>query len=174
MSILPPNGFKPTPNPNSNDNHGSDNISLIHPLSECTHYNQNYNPNNGGCLHRVRSVAYHPIRTIFNNPNRKTYVIDNKTNKNLIISVSHDAFKNLGKEEKFLRVGQFDTKYISVNTAGERHQFLRVHSEPNKLGDNESKVIIASKFLNPIFTHISIIEDYNCGIKLELQVSPLI
>jgi len=128
-----------------------------------THYNQA--PCNGGDLgiNKVRTWPHHPIRMIYNNPNRKSYVIENRTNSTVLLSISETP---RNETTKYFSLNAFDEQTFFVNTSKQMHQYVRIH-------DSKTHKILDIKFLNPVYSLMTILKDFDCNLKLQLQVTPL-
>jgi len=113
----------------------------------------------------VRTWNQHPIRTLFNTPHRKTYVVENRTAEPKKISVGLKPYEHEEAKEDFLIIPPFCEKTLLVNTAKQSHHFLKVHHP------SESKVLSA-KFLNPVYSLATILGHHDCGVCIQLQITP--
>lgn len=115
-------------------------------------------------INKVRVWPHHPIRTYFPNPNRKAYVIENRTDEKQLLSISDVAWirKN---DDKFFTLEPFSEETFFVNTSLEPQQFVRIH----RFEDGE---ILDSKFLNWTYSLASIFKDLQCKPRLQLQYTP--
>ena len=44
-------------------------------------------------INKVRTYPHHPIRTFFPDPNRKSYVIENRTDQDQLLSISKESWE---------------------------------------------------------------------------------
>lgn len=113
---------------------------------------------------RVRTYPHHPIRTYFNNPDRKAYVIENRTDHDFIVSIGLKPWVN-EEGQKYLTVKSFEEHTVRVNTSQEYQHFLKLH-------DPVTKKILDCKYLNTVYSLISIFGSTGCTPKLQLQITP--
>lgn len=141
-----------------------------------THYNQ-FMCKGLPPINKVRTNPHHPIRTFFPNPNRKSYVIENRTEEEQLMSIvvnssrqpsyhSEPSAWDVRENTKFFRLAPFSEETFVVNTSQEPHQYIRVH-------DKKTRGVIDSKFLFPHYSLVSIFRDLECRPRLQLQQTPL-
>lgn len=114
---------------------------------------------------RVRTYPHHPIRTFFNNPNRKSYLIENRTPYTLLLSIHRESWTN-NEKVKYFVLKPFDQERFHVNTSKEVHQYLRIH-------DPETKRVIDSKFLNPVYSLASIMGGHPLNMGRNRSTRPI-
>jgi hypothetical protein len=118
----------------------------------------------GPPINKVRTMPFHPLRVFFNNPDRKAYVVENRNHVKRLLSIHVTPWTNDGNVEYFT-LEPFSEETFYVNTGKEMHQYLRIH-------DPETYKVLDSKFLNPVYSLISIMGDVGCQPKLQLQMTP--
>lgn len=116
-------------------------------------------------LNKVRTHPHHPTQEFFPDPNRKRYVIENRTDEPQLLSISRYAW-DLEDEPKFFTLPPFQEQSFHVNTALEIHQFVRIH-------DFNNKKIIDAKYLFPFYSLMSVFRDLECRPRLQAQKTPL-
>lgn len=152
-----------------------------HSKGAYTHYNK-FNCKGMVPINKVRTNPHHPIRTYFPNPNRKSYVIENRTHEDQLMSIVVNSSKpsasynprqvsepsawETNEHTKFFILSPFSDETFVVNTSQEPHQYVRVH-------DKKTKQVIDSKFLFPQYSLISVFKDLECRPRLQVQKTPL-
>lgn len=114
----------------------------------------------GTPINRVRTFPFHPLRVFFNDPDRKPYVIENRTNIRYLLSIHVSPWTN-DKNVEYFTLEPFSEETFYVNTGKDMHQYVRIH-------DPRTFKVIDSKFLNPVYSLASIMGDA----KLQLQMTP--
>lgn len=140
-----------------------------------SNYNQYpCNTSRGGeGFNKVRTWNQHPIQTLFNTPDRKPYVVENRSDDDVTISIGLKPWENEAGEVYYV-IPRFCEKTLLVNTGKEAHHFLKVHG-----GD---KKIVDAKYLNPVYSLATIVKgpvfgggvDLNgaCQYHIQLQATP--
>lgn len=136
-----------------------------------THYLQApCNP--GPPINKVRTMPFHPLRVFYNNPDRKPYVIENRGSERRLLSIhirpwTNEPVKSGNESEcvQYFTLEPFSEETFYVNTGKEMQQFIRIH-------DPETRKVIDSKFLNPVYSLVSIMGDAFCRPRLQLQITP--
>lgn len=117
-------------------------------------------------INKVRTWPHHPLRTYFNDSDRKAYVIENRTATRQLLSIS-DHTRKVDATTKYFTLEAFSEESFYVNLPKEYQQFVRLH-------DPQSKQVIRSKYLNPVYSLMSIMGgiEGDCRPHLQLQMTP--
>lgn len=131
----------------------------------------------GESFNKVRTWSQHPIQTLFNTPDRKPYVIENRTEDDVTISVGLKPWTSEASEaggEVYYVIPRFCEKTLFVNTGKEAHHFLKIHA-------GVDKKIVDAKYLNPVYSLATIVkgpmmsggsESSSCQYHIQLQATP--
>ena len=130
----------------------------------------------GEGFNKVRTWSQHPIQTLFNTPDRKPYVVENRTEDDVTISVGLKPWTS-EEGEVYYVIPKFCEKTLFVNTGKETHHFLKVHT-----GGGADRKIADAKYLNPVYSLATIVKgpmmtDLNgesspCQYHIQLQATP--
>lgn len=120
----------------------------------------------GPPVNKVRTWPHHPLRVYYNDPDRKAYVIENRTPERQLLSISV-LTRDIDKNTRYFTLEPFSEETFYVNMPKELQQFVRLH-------DPETKVVIRSKYLNPVYSLVSIMGGIvgDCRPHLQLQATP--
>lgn len=159
-----------------------------------SNYNQYPCQQDGACntacagvsSNKVRTWNQHPIQTLFNTPDRKPYVVENRTEDDVIISIGLKPWENEVGEVYYV-IPRFCEKTLFVNTGKQAHHFLKVHSNAGSASEcstSGAKKIIDAKYLNPVYSLATIVKGpvltggvdlgtcNACQYHIQLQVTP--
>lgn len=132
----------------------------------------------GEGFNKVRTWNQHPIQTLFNTPDRKPYVVENRSEDDVTISVGLKPWTS-EEGEVYYVIPRFCEKTLFINTGKEAHHFLKIHSTASGSSD---KKIVDAKYLNPVYSLATIVKgpmmtggvDLNsaCQYHIQLQATP--